>query len=166
MDTKTPSLKPRPKQKQKQPQGHTNLIAGTDSEVDFSPGETQRQETFNEPEIQDEDDGSCDNSRSVNSNPNKDHGYGDGEHGHAHSTGWDDELASDHGGNTTWVPDQQNTGSWSTPMLDEYGSELDQYLQQDGESILPLQAIHESVPLMLYRRGGGNKGSETPNSPI
>ena len=156
-DTKTPSPKPRPKPIRKQPQGHTNLIAGTDSEVDFSPGKTQRQETFDEPAIQDEDDRNYDDSGSVNGNFNEDYSYSDGEHGYTHDTSWDDDLASDHGGNTTWAPDQRNTRSWSTPVLDEYGSEPDQYLQQDGESISP-PASHPLSPIDVIQKRRRRRG--------
>jgi hypothetical protein len=68
----------------------------------------------------------------------------DGDHDHGNGYSCDNSVSHNggHGGNgdhsgggVGQIPDQRNNRSWPAPALDEYGSEPEQYSQQDGECI-------------------------------
>lgn len=137
-----PPQKPRPKPTKKKPRSSVNSLAS--GEVDSSL--SQRQEVSNEPETLNEDDSrdiqdhnnSWDNARSgsIDGDLNGDYDHGrdysrDNSVGHNGEGSNEDEYSSR---GVDEIRDQRSGHSKPTPALDEYGSEPELYLQQDGES--------------------------------
>ena len=85
----------------------------------------------------------------VSGKPNEEYeDYSDNENGYTHGDVGDDrDRATSHGRNTNDVHSRWNVNRHHTPVLDEYGSEPEQYLQQDGELMRSLLLIVYSVSL-------------------